>query len=42
MRLEGVLAPLFAKMSEEHPRYVAHFVAEVPWLNPMGCGSAIR
>src|SRR5207245_10170579 len=29
VRQDGVLAPLFAHMNAEHPRHVAHFVAEV-------------
>jgi hemoglobin len=29
VRQDSLLAPLFAQMSEEHPRHVAHFVAEV-------------
>ena len=29
VRQDSILAPLFAQMSEEHPRHVAHFVAEV-------------
>src|SRR6266702_6668862 len=29
VRQDALLAPLFAQMSGEHPRHVAHFVAEV-------------
>src|SRR5256885_8451956 len=29
VRQDAVLGPLFAHMSEDHPRHVAHFIAEV-------------
>jgi len=29
VRLDSLLAPVFAQMSGDHPRHVAHFVAEV-------------
>src|SRR5204863_162573 len=34
VRQDAVLGPLFAHMSEDHPRHVAHFIAEVLGVPP--------